>query len=479
MFGSTRISAVLGAAPAPSTDPADIRPFVRAACAAGLAIMFVKPGTKLPLDPRSVKQRRDEDKAAQAAAQAAGNPRWAKVTAPSGLHLATSDAKVAVRYLDAAVKMYADPVNFAMEVGRSNLIVVDVDTELERAAFLSWWSANVGRDMRAVPPTVTSPGAMDPATGEWVHKGGGHYYFTIPDGLELPSEVGNYTHRTEVGTFAVAWSGRYVLIPPSVRPEGAYTFSGMDMPAPAALLELITGRAEQFQANRDRAAERAASADGGDFQDGIDAWADSVSWDAILEPNGWTASMDTDGCGCAIWTAPGLHNSPKSATAHDSGCELGRYTLSNAPLHVWTDHTDGVLDAWMSERGVKTITKLQLVALYHYDGDTTAACRDLGLSSLTEGTGAAVSDADLKLDRSAMDAALSGSWDLPDVPPVTPPAAPAPTDVAPTVDYSSPPPDPEPSSMDALFGRPMDEAHDAGDASHTDYAHHCAERGWW
>jgi hypothetical protein len=471
VFGSTPIAAVLGAAPAPSSDPADLRPFVRQACAAGLAVMLVAPGTKIPVDGRSSVQKRKDDKAAQDEAQAAGNPRYLSAKSPNGLHLATTDSATAVKYLNAAAKLYPDPLNFAIEVGRSKLILVDVDTPEEKDAFLNWWSQAEGRDMRSVAPTVSSPGVYDQQTQQWIHWGGGHYYFTLPEGVELDDTTGNYTHTTPGGKFSVAWAHRYVLIPPSVRPEGAYRFTGMDMAAPPALLELVRGRAAHAAENRARAAER-RDADGGEFVDAIDAWAESVEWSDVLSPHDWVPTLDTDRCGCPVWTAPGFHGTPKSATAHDGGCDLGRYTTTNAPLHVWTDHTDPLLDAWLAEKNTKTVTKLQLIAIYEHGGDVSAACRALGLATLADTVATMLSDADLRIDAGAMANTLNTEWTLPTVEAQVPLAqgdtAP-PATAAPSVD---PTPAPEPLDTYALFGNPSDEDHaNGGDASHTDWAH--------
>lgn len=478
MFGSTAISAVLGAAPALSTDPADLRPFVRAACNAGLAIMLVAPGTKIPIEPRSDVQRRKDDKAARDAAEAAGDPRYSKVEAPAGLHLATTDSKTACKYLDRAAKLYPDPLNFAIEVGRSNLIIVDVDTPAEKDAFLNWWSQSEGRDMRSVAPTVSSPGVFDQATNQWVHWSGGHYYFTLPEGVVMPTDVGNYTHQTPAGKFSVAWGGRYILIPPSVRAEGAYRFTGMDMPAPPVLLDLIQGRAEIAAANRQRAAERRAEG-GGEFDDAIDEWSESIEWSDILSPHGWVPTMDTDRCGCPIWTAPGVHGSPKSATAHDGGCDLGRYTTTNAPLHVWTDHTDNLLDTWLSERGTKTITKLQLIAVYEHNSDVASACRALGLATLADTAATLLADEDLRIDSNAMASSLSTEWQLPVVEAMVPPAAQTETSAPTTPPATDAPPIPEPLDIGHMFLQPSDEAHaDGGDASHTDECRYDARFDW-
>lgn len=397
MFGSTRLAAVLGAAPELSSDYDSMAPFLRAAARAEIALLFCGPGTKVPLDLRTAQAKTKADNAAREAAQAEGNPRWQTVESPRGLHLATHDSAVLTRYFKRAAGLYPDPVNLALEVGRSRVIVVDVDTPEERTAFLRYWSDMSGVDMSSTPPTVSSPGSRDPRTGEWAHHGGGHYYFTVPDGVELPTGpgLGNWTVRTAAGQFSLAWAGRYLMIPPSVRAEGAYRWTGMDVVAPEWLVDMILHRGAEAALALERS--RQSREDDPEFHGGIDEWAESVSWDDILSPAGWVATMDNDTCSCAIWTAPGEHYSPKSATAHEGSCALGRYSVVNAPLHVWTDHTDPSMDAWLQDQNTKTVTKLQAYAVYRHDGDVSAACRALGLSSPTDGGGVALSAADLGL----------------------------------------------------------------------------------
>lgn len=107
----------------------------------------------------------------------------------------------------------------------------------------------------------------------------------------------------------------------------------------------------------------------------IAEWAASTSWDGILSPEWSHAGHDR--CGCATWTAPGPHDSPKSATAHEGVCDLAR---DDGRLHVWTDDPPAYLVG--SGRGLrgKSYTKLDVVALRDYDGDYGAACKNLGIA---------------------------------------------------------------------------------------------------
>lgn len=385
MLGSTALTAVLGAG-VDNTDHEAVKAFVRSAADIGLSLLFIAPDTKVPVDLRTPQARNKDDKAAQEAAREAGHRAWQSVKSPAGLALATSNKTVLDRYLKRYLTVFADryegpvPVNLAVEVGGSGLIVVDCDTAAQLARFYEV-ALPEDLDPEDYPaPTVLTPGQRN-ADGEMVHSDGGHFYFTVPDELmpTLPRNMGAMTWGGDDG-FAVLWDRRYVLIPPSTRPEGAYEVLGRDYPVTDApwLVEAITEaaarRIERATGNRDD--DENAS----DLARSIATWAEATPWSVILEPLGWTMAPRGDSCGCPVWTAPGLHASPKSATAHDAGCSLGRYTEVNAPLHLWTDHdappfTDDMGDGW-----TPTFSKLQAVALTSFGGGVGRAMDELGLT---------------------------------------------------------------------------------------------------
>lgn len=375
MLGSTPLTAILGAAPDPTNHDA-VRLFIGTACDAGLSLLLCYPGTKKPFDGRTVRKKNADDKAAQAEAKEAGRGNWAKVKSASGLALATTDKKLIVRkggYLDEYIKYFGDDVavNIAIEVGGSNLIVVDCDTLTQKEGFLETSGAP-----EEMPPTVVSPGTQGP-DGTWIHEQNcGHYYFTLPKGVELPVNTGAMTWGGENG-FAILWNQRYVLIPPSTRPEGPYELVGRDYEAPTWLIEAIEAHAEaKLSRYLDNNAERTD-----DLSTDIDAWAEQVSWADILEPLGWEMASRPDNCGCDIWTAPGTHSSPKSATAHDGGCALGRYTEVNAPLKIWTDNPGPPFDAYIAATKHTAISKLQAVAWSEHGGDVGRTMDALGLGA--------------------------------------------------------------------------------------------------
>ncbi|AHK12001.1 primase/helicase [Mycobacterium phage Hosp] len=402
MLGSKPLEAVLGAG-IDNTDHAAVRAFIRQAADLGLNILFIYPNSKVPADMRTSAKRRSDDKAAQEAAQQAGRRDWATVKSPAGLALATSDKAVLDRYLKAYVQQFStwaevqpdgtygqevtwakkredageiamvEPVgvNLAVEVGGSGVVVVDCDT----AAQVDRWFevAEIPEDQRPAP-TVLTPGQVadgdpdDPET--WAHSDGGHFWFTVPDELMpvLPRHIGAMTWGGDNG-FAVLWDRRYVLIPPSTRPEGAYEQLGHVYELPDWLAEAII-KAGEYRVQR----AEGHRTDNAELASQIDAWAEQVSWASILEPLGWTPAPRADSCGCAVWTAPGVHASPKSATAHDAGCTAGRYTETNAPLHLWTDHDAAPFTDHMGEPGwTPTFSKLQAVALVSFGGSVGKA----------------------------------------------------------------------------------------------------------
>lgn len=374
MLGTpTPITAVFGAAPAADADSSRLKSFVRAACDAGLHLLLIEPGGKKPVDMRSPVQRRTEDGLAQDDARAAGRAGWDKAKSKAGVYLATNSELLLCRYIEKYRKFYASdyeeqaPVNFAVAVGPSNLIVVDCDTREQVEAFLTdaAKAAGVGVNLD-IAPTVRSPGQRD-AEGKWAHSDGGHFYFTID--TPLPDYSGSLTAD---GGYAVLWANRYVLIPPSVRAEGAYRLVGQDFPAQPWLREKVNTAVA-------RKIERSSSVTGPhtELVSAVDAWSASTEWDDVLAPFGWSPTARADNCGCDIWTAPGDHGSPKSATAHDTGCTLDRYTPENAPLHIWTDNPGPELEEWIAARGTKTLSKLQTVAALEYSGNVGDAMRTL------------------------------------------------------------------------------------------------------
>lgn len=352
----------------PAGDPERLTKIAVAAVKAGYAVVVDRPGQKIPMCTLTARQVHQADKAAQQAAADAGDPHAGRRRHPCGLHHALTDAVAASRVLGRMVTQ-AGHVNLGLELGASRLVVVDVDTAEQHAAFLADWSQASGTDQGGRNPTVRSPGARNLA-GDWVHKDGGHYWFALPGDTVLPAHPGVLTAG---GGWAVMWAGRQVLIPPSVRPEGAYELLGTSEDAPFWLLDRI----------RRGAAEHSQRVDAGRMSGGseaIDTWADKGFWGRRLPADEWTPHAICQ-CGCPTWTAPGEHASPKSATAHEVGCTQYRTENGWGPLHLWTDHPPDELAEWVRRTGSSTLTPLQYVAAVDHGGDVGAAMTAEGITS--------------------------------------------------------------------------------------------------
>lgn len=371
MIANDTFSGCFGSVPAGDGE-ALVRVVVMAV-RAGYAVVLCKPGTKVPMCTLTVRQAKQADTAAQAAAKEAGDTYWARRRHACGLHHALTDDVSARRITTRLVKAYGQ-LNIGVELGRSRMVVVDVDTAEEDNAFLHACGDSIPGGMLNTP-TVLSPGSQN-ADGAWAHKDGGHYWFTLPDGVELPEGLGVVKGE---GGWAVMWRDKQVLVPPSVRPEGAYRLVGQPTPAPDWLLEFIRDKSAQQLQRRERAVREAQESDSA-----IDRWAATATWADLLLPDEWTDTGLIDNCGCPIWTAPGLHASHKSATAHEIGCMRYDTLANHAPLHIWTDNPPEWVRGAIDAKGVSTITKLTYLAYRFYGGNDGAALRGMGIGSDTD-----------------------------------------------------------------------------------------------
>lgn len=360
------LTKVLGDAPDPA-DPNAVRRYLADLADAGLHVLFVHPATKVPADPRPTPEAIAADRAFREAVVRSGRPqsRVHLLKAPAGHNLASNETEVLNRYHDQYRTNYTRdypegdvPVNLGVKLGPSRLVVVDCDTADQVSAFLA--DAEAPADLS---PTVASPGVRDDK-GNWPHRDGGHFWFVVPEDVELPATIGTFT---AAGGYAVMWGKRYVLIPPSTRKEGSYTAPGEVHVLPEWLREQIVARGRDL---RDRA-ERCGAGEG---STSITAWSQSQTWAEILGPS-WTPTGRADSCGCETWTAPGEHGSPKSATAHEIGCTIAQHDPDNPPLHFWTTGDRGQFSDWPHDN----ISKLQAVALSEYDNDMGDAMTALDL----------------------------------------------------------------------------------------------------
>lgn len=390
MISESRVAAVFGAVPA-GDETTNLVHQARAMIRNGFAVVLCKPGTKIPMCTLSSTEVKRADEEAQLIARSEGATRWASITHPCGFKHALTDEKTSDRVIARLIKSRGR-LNLGIELRASRVVVVDVDTEFEMAAFKRDWEQETGS---ALPygMTVASPGVYADSgdgNGSWKHKNGGHYWFTLPEGMVLPAIDGALKMPTG---WVIMWADRQVLVPPSVRQEGPYKLVGDAHEIPPWLLKKILGhmmerkaRAEaKLAADRERVAR-------GDGTASIDVWAASFPWADLLEPDGWVDTGKPSNCGCIEWTAPPAedHASPKSATAHEPGCSLTGTEGGHSVLHVWTDNPPefltGEAASKLSSSG-KTFTKLQYVALRDHDGDIREACRAMGIPA--EGGGRA------------------------------------------------------------------------------------------
>lgn len=371
MISESSFAAVFGAAVPGGEDP--LIHLSRYAIRAGFAIVPCLPGSKQPMCTLAERDKKRADTEAQEAARAAGKRRWDLVRHACGVKHALTDEKKSDTVIRRLVRDYGR-INLGVELGLSRVIVVDVDTDAEKEAFAASWMAATGEPL-PYGVTVQSPGVMA-VDGSWKHKNGGHYWFALPPSLVLPGDEG--AMKDPSGWIAM-WSARQVLVPPSVRDEGPYLLTGDIHPAPQWLLSRVVNYIVDRR-SRAKAQESRREAGGSGFtgEAHIDGWSVSVSWGDLLEPDGWFDTGIVDSCGCSIWTAPGVHASYKSATAHDVGCSQYDDAPGHCPLHVWTDNPPDFLIN--PAFGDKTFTKIQYVALRDHGGNMALACRAEGIA---------------------------------------------------------------------------------------------------
>jgi len=358
-----------------SREASDLVGIARAACREGYAVIAVKPRSKAPMCTLTDRQRKAADKIAAHAAREAGSKHWERVTHPCGRSHAITDPAEADRVFKRLVA--ADPeLNIGLEVGASRLLVVDADTEAEVASFTHLWAQREGVPALAhAAPTVRSPGVLrTPSDGGeevWVHKNGGHFWFLLPEEVDLTQAVLAPPLKLGVGErkATLMFRDQLVLVPPSVRDEGPYTMASDICPAPAWMIEELLAHIAGKALQAERIREKALRED-----DPVEIWAASVPWDTILSRYGWTTSGRTDNCGCEVWTRPGDWSNPKSATAHEAGCTS--VPVTGGVMHLWTDSPPPEMS------GSTNWSKLQVISAYEYGGSIKDTMRSLGL--LTE-----------------------------------------------------------------------------------------------
>lgn len=355
----------------------------KAAVRAGFGVVLTYPGDKVAACTLTTAQAQKANLEAQDAAKAAGNLGWERVIHPCGIaHVITDEKdlnKVGVK------KLLADGANIALApgTGGTRIAAADLDTSKEVETFRSLWIEHGGSP--DIGLTTATPGVF---RGTWVHKDGGHVWFTVPEDIELPDRKGRFSwcecHQFKVNipnpddpgrliackhSFAFYWASGYLLVPPSVRTEGAYRLVGEAQSLPGWLADM---------AGQSVAGSRSEPAEGGlgRFEDDpIDTWSQEISWGDILTGDGFTPAGH-DNCGCPTYTRPGDASHSKSVTAHEPGCSLSWPDVSTGhlPMHIWSDALGGG----------RTMSKLSWIAESRFGGDVRTAMETLGLKRLRD-----------------------------------------------------------------------------------------------
>lgn len=382
MIGSTDVfGEIFGSVP--EGDTSWNAKVAKAAIRAGFGVVLTYPNDKVTACTLTAAQAQKANLEAQDIAKAAGNLGWEKVKHACGVDHAITDEKDLTKV--GVKRLLTDGANVALAPGKglTRIAVADLDTSKEVETFRALWVENGGSP--DIGLTVSSPGVLKDT---WVHKDGGHVWFLVPDGIELPERKGRFTwcechafrpnipNPDDPGklitckhSFAFYWASGYVLVPPSARTEGPYRLVGEAQSLPTWLADMAATAV---------AGQRVEGSEGllGRFEDDpIDSWAQEIEWSEILTADGFTPH-GYDNCGCPTYTRPGDATHSKSVTAHEPGCALNWPDVSSGhlPMHIWSDALGGG----------RTLSKLSWITESRFGGDTRAAMSALGISRLRE-----------------------------------------------------------------------------------------------
>ncbi|MBV6362530.1 bifunctional DNA primase/polymerase [Mycobacteroides chelonae] len=321
---------------APDTAPvaADLTDDAVAYATAGYAVFPLKPGEKAP-------------------------------ATANGFYSASSDPDT-VRKMWAAAPAGAGIGLVPMLSG--GLLVVDADTQDGADMMRAWFGE----------PTVLTAGH---AAGK--HQGGGHWWLWLDEGVTLPEGTTIASAKSHgLDLIGAGSGGAYVVAPPTTLRQydgRAYQTVGdsHDVPSGHPFLTWLADVVQQQQREQEEkraaaAARRASHAVSG--YPNLAEWSQDVLWSDLLGDDGWTNTGDADRCGCPLWTHPWGASTPRSATAHESGCEASRSGESGV-LHAWSTTVADRFD------GQASITKYRYVATERYDGDYKAAREGEGIPS--------------------------------------------------------------------------------------------------
>lgn len=326
-------------------DKNDLSSYVGHLIKAGVEVVLVEPNGKTPLDFRTEAMKRADAKASDAHLRGDG-------TVKAGWYSGTRNVARAKKLLERAAEQGITP-NLGLHIGGSRYVLVDMDNSGDVTAAQALWASH-GDILPAV--TVRTPGQLDEG-GRMEHDGhAGHLWLRLPEGAD-PATLRSYTEpltkdekesQARGGYAVMAGHGKGALLPPSVRAEGPYVYLDAGITeAPVWLIDLLT-KPTRVEGERDGQDTRSEA---------VAAWEDATSWGLLLEPRGWTATGNTESCGCPTWTRPGKNVAgAKSAVAHEAACDaLGESTKVGA-LHLYTDAGPSELG------GERTWSKLAFVA---------------------------------------------------------------------------------------------------------------------
>jgi Bifunctional DNA primase/polymerase, N-terminal/AAA domain len=331
----------------------EMRKTAIAAVRNGYAVVPVRPGGKVPLCTLTARE-----------VKAAG------VDHACGVHHAITVDRVADRVFKRLAREYGPDVNIGIVAHPSRLVVVDIDTAESVTSFLESWARAEDDERRlGFGPTVTTPGSR--RDGEWKHHDGGHWYFNVPAGLELPIAPGKLVLP---GGAEVSWGRTMTVAPPSKRDEGLYLTNGEIGDVPLYLVQEIRSFIDRKVERNLRNAERWQN-------DTIARWSMDTTWADLLVPRGWNDTGKADRrCGCPVFEKPGGGTSgDRSAIGHENDCPIYENVEGHGALHLFTTDPPLELAEWCHVHSSQTLTKLQFVAAMDHAGDELAAKIALGL----------------------------------------------------------------------------------------------------
>lgn len=215
-----------------STDRALV---IKRALNNGFSIVLNEPNMTTPLCPLTAKNRRLADEQAGLHWRERGKIQKAE-DAKHDCGIAHALTPEDSGRVTALINRIGNTVNVGVHLGLSGYVVVNVDNDEQREAFLRTWS--MSEDHEITLPTVKTPGFKVMVGGQevWKHKNGAHWWFKVPTGTTLPEHISEYV--TSQG-WSVLWGNSQAIVPPSRKPEGSYVLQDTPGDLPEWLNNLI------------------------------------------------------------------------------------------------------------------------------------------------------------------------------------------------------------------------------------------------